>query len=689
VEREIDFDSSDRTIPPSKRRLRRMKALHVVAGRRTVGLRRRLFTRPVRSAVLLACVGLVLFAPLLLDDSMFRPAHVLRPSEDTILINQTAVILERPNVKLTSGTVSLPPSMTGRARTGEALAALVKGGSARMALRSPVFVIDMSGVDPKTADPDLAGLLDAIGRFGSDPSPLVAALQGGDFETLVVRDGVIVFGLGGGRSLTLTGFEAEIGIKRRTVATLKGSALFQGELVRFDLVVGARVERRWSSRVPIKGKVESSLFQAVIDGQLDLARGVALSAANVELSVPNVRALARSFGHMWPSGAGFKDFTARGTLDWSGPTLDITRGRYRLDGNEATGSLSLTLDPERAKIAGTLAFGAFDLRPYFTSEPVVAATTAAAAAGVAINGTATSAAAGAQALDASQASGPVAKEIAQPVKLPAPSQPSPVPRTILAALAAAPDVRWPMLGHVDADLRLSAEQVQIGSFEAGQSAASLTIQAGQLVFNVAEMLLDDGARAVFEFGSSGTASYPNYVLRGRLEDADLSLVSQVLAGVALARAKGKVVFNLTSSGTSGIDILSRIAGKVDVAMPEGGMIACNHRSLALAAKPTRPVGDRTAGDVCGAGLTVAPVTLGAKLNSGLVIADKVDVTAGDELVSLKGTFDLVTSGIDMALTAGPVLPLRPDGSRPDPLRTDRSVVTMKGRPDALAITAVP
>jgi len=685
VEREIEPNSSDRTFPPSKRRLRRIKALHVVAGRRTASLRLRLFTRPVRSAVLLACVGLVLFAPLLLDDSMFRPAHVLRPSEDTILINQTAVILERPNVKLTSGTVSLPPSMTGRARTGEALAALVKGGSARMALRSPVFVIDMSGGDAKTADPDLAGLLDAIGRFGSDPSPLVAALQGGDFETLVVRDGVIVFGLGGGRSLTLTGFEAEIGIKRRTVATLKGSALFHGELVRFDLVIGARVERRWSSRVPIKGKVESSLFQAVIDGQLDLARGVALSAANVELSVPNVRALARSFGHMWPSGAGFKDFTARGMLDWSGPTLDITRGRYRLDGNEATGSLSLTLDPERAKIAGTLAFGAFDLRPYFTAAPVAAATTAP---GSTVT-TVTTVAAIAQALDASQAAGPVAREMAQTVKPPAPSQPPPMPRTILAALAAAPDVRWPMLGHVDADLRLSAEQVQIGSFEAGQSAASLTIQAGQLVFNVAEMLLDDGARAVFEFGSSGTASYPNYVLRGRLEDADLSVVSQVLAGVALARAKGKVVFNLTSSGTSGIDLLSRIAGKVDVAMPEGGMIACNHRALALAAKPTRPVGDRTAGDICGAGLTVAPVTLGAKLNSGLVIADKVDVTAGDELVSLKGTFDLVTSAIDMSLTAGPVSPLRPDGSRPDPLRTDRSVVTMKGRPDALAITAVP
>ncbi|MDZ4840706.1 MAG: AsmA-like C-terminal region-containing protein [Hyphomicrobium aestuarii] len=664
-----------------------MKALHVVAGRRTAGLRRRIFTRPVRSAVLLACVGLVLFAPLLLDDSIFRPAHVLRPSEDTILINQTAVILERPNVKLTSGTVSLPPSMTGRARTGEALAALVKGGSARMALRSPVFVIDMSGGDSKAADPDLAGLLDAIGRFGSDPSPLVAALLGGDFETLVVRDGVIVFGLGGGRSFTLTGFEAEIGIKRRTVATLKGSTLFHGELVRFDLVVGARVERRWSSRVPIKGKVESSLFQAVIDGQLDLARGVALSAANVELSVPNVRALARSFGHMWPSGAGFRDFVARGTLDWSGPTLDMTRGRYRLDGNEATGSLSLTLDPERAKIAGTLAFGAFDLRPYFTAAPIVSAT--AAAAGLATNGTVTTAAAVAQALDASQTAGPVAREISQAVKPPAPSQPPPMPRTILAALAAAPDVRWPMLGHVDADLRLSAEQVQIGSFEAGQSAASLTIQAGQLVFNVAEMLLDGGARAVFEFGSSGSASYPNYVLRGRLEDADLSLVSQVLAGVALARAKGKVVFNLTSSGTSGIDLLSRMAGKVDVAMPEGGVIACNHRSLALAAKPTRPVGDRTAGDVCGAGLTVAPVTLGAKLNSGLVIADKVDVTAGDEFVSLKGTFDLVTNGIDMALTAGPILPSRPDGSRPDPLRTDRSVVTMKGRPDALAITAVP
>lgn len=660
----------------SKWRARRLRSIGRFAGRRAASgaasLSIQSRSRPVRSSILLGLVGLLLLAPLLLDDLVFRASYLLRLSEDAIAIDRPAVISSQPPVRLASGLLSLPPSPTGKVRTGEAVVALVRGGDARMALRAPVFEVDLSG---GAAGPsDLLADGPSVEVSPGTPSPLIEALLGATFETLAIRDGTIVFDLGQGWRESLTAVDGEVAIRRRYSATFKGTAQLRGEVVRFDITVGARASRgNRQSRLPVRGRIESAVFQATIDGQLELdQQSVSIAGTQIDMTVPNVRGLARALGHMWPSGPGLKDFAARGTLDWSGSTLALNRGRYWLDGNVATGTLSLTLHKERPQIVGTLAFATFDATPYASRSPQASETP-----------------------DAAQ-------NTLRSQDLQAAVQPR--PQSLVGHLKRVPDIRWPMIGMVDADLRLSAEQVRLAAFEAGQSAASLSVKAGQLTFNVAEILLDDGSRAVAELGVSGTASYPNYTLRGRLEEADLATLSQSLTGVTAIRGKGQAVFDLASSGASGADAIGRLSGKLDVGLPDGGTIACSHRTLLAAAKS-----GRTGQDVCGSSLSVAPTTIALRFNAGRLVAERAEAIAGNETVSVTGSLDLDSSLVDVAVMSGPLPPKRLDdvGLEPsrlnipdavpaqgEPTRSDagssaKTIVVLRGRPGALVATIVP
>ncbi len=606
--------------PSAQRRWRRLRAIRKFSSRRAGEL-----ARAIRAAALLALVGVVLFSPLLLDDLVFHASYLMRPSQDSITIDSAAHISTQPDIKLQSGVLSLPPALSGKARTSEALAALVKGGAARLALKTPVFTIDLS---PSTRSPSETDISFSEGSLAIVLSPLVDALQGGAFETLMVRDGTVIVKLAENRSERITNLDADIGIKRRSATRIKGSATLRSETVQFDIMLGARIERRGASRFPLKGRVESAMFQATFDGRLDADQTVDFQASTAEVSIPNVRSVARWLGHVWPSGSGLKDFSARGSLDWSGPSITMNRGRYWLDGNEASGALSLKLSTERAQVAGTLAFGTLDVSPY-----------------VGIAGQ-----------DASAV----------------PSTP------LLPTLKAATDVRWPLVGVLDADLRVSAEHVKANAFKAGRSAASLTIRNGQLLFNLAEMLFDGGSRGVGEFAINGAPSNPNYVLRGRLDDVEMAAVSATIAGPPMVRGRGHIVFDMAASGASGLDLLSRLNGKLEAGLAEGGVIACSHRPLSAAARTQAPA------ELCRSSLNVEPAILSASLSNGILRAERVEVIAGDELLRLSGTADLVASSIDVAITSG-VAAKPANGAAP----LDRTVMTVRGRPEQIAVTVTP
>lgn len=568
-------------------------------------------------AGLLALVSVVLFSPLLLDDLAFRTSHLLRPSQDAVSIEEPTLINEQPRLTLLKGTLSVPPALSGKARTGEALAALVKGGSARLALKSPVIQIDLA---PAPLDDDRPGGLDQT--LHGFVSPLLSALDDGAFETLTIRDATVIVKASGGTGYVLDDVNADVSVKRKTAMRIKGTLTFRGEPVTFDTTLGARIGRRGAARMPVKAQIQSGLFSATFDGRLDTGGALMLTAAS-EIAIANVRTVARWLGHPWPSGPGLKDFSAHGALEWSAQAIAMQKGVFRLDGNEARGTLALMLAPVRPALAGTLAFEVADLTPY-----LAASSPATPPAPVAATGT-----------------------------------------SLMAQFKAARDLTLPLAGLIDADVRVSAEKLTIGSVQGQNGAASLTLHDGQLLLDLAEVTMAGGGSARGEVAIQGWATTPNYVVRGQLDDVELADFTTPLVGLQVLRGRGGIEIDLKASGASGMDVLSKLTGRIDLAMPNGGTAACSIKGIALAAQS--PEGNEAA-QPCRAATTLGPLKASALLNNGIVTIDRFEAVSGGDHMRLSGGVDLVTSVIDVAVSAQPVA----TGE------AVRDLVKVRGRPEA-------
>ena len=584
-------------------------------------------------AAVLAAVSLALFLPLLLDDLAFRAAYLLRPSQDAIVITEPIVVSEQPRLTVNSGTLSVPPALSGQARTADALAALLKGGNARLALNQAVIQLELS---PQTID-DLAF------EAGSPPGPpvlidsaLMSALEDAAFETLSVRDSTVMLKSDGGRVDTLEHVSADITVKRKTAVRLKGSFKFAGEGLNVDATLGARIGRGSSARMPLKAHVQSGPVNINVDGRIELGQGLQLIAPVADVTIASLRSVARWLGHVWPSGAGLKTFAARGSAEWAGQTISFQKATFAMDGNEASGALTLNFGSARPAIAGTLALQDASLAPYLQIE---SATTA----------------------------GPV----------PAP------PKSVIGVLKAARDLTLPLIGLIDADLRVSAETVAIGPLKAGRSAASLALRDGQLLFNLADMVLPGGGTAEGEISIQGAATTPNYAAHGRLEGVELGELTTALAGTQILRGKGDVRFDFKGSGRAGMDLLSRLNGEINLDMSRGAAATCTVAELAEMAA-------RDSGDGCKSATILAPFKAMAASNNGVLGFDQIEAMSGSNRMRLDGNFDLVTSAMHFNITAtSPPNGISVQGEQPADVEAAREVIAVRGRPDEAKITVRP
>jgi hypothetical protein len=569
----------------------------------------------VRSALtfagLLALVCIVLFSPLLLDDLAFRTSYLLRPSEDAVTFAEPVLISDQPRLTLLKGTLSVPPALSGKARTGEALAALVKGGSARLALKSAVLVFELT---PQPLDDEATGLDQVLHGL---VSPLLNALNDTAFETLMVRDTTVNIKSASG-VFVLDDVNADVSVKRKTAMRVKGTAMFRGELLNFDTTLGTRIGRRGTARMPVKAQIIGNLFQATFDGRLDVGGALLLTAAT-EISIPNVRSVARWLGHPWPSGPGLKDFQTSGALEWSAKSIAMQKGTFKLDGNVAAGALSLTLGPVRPAIAGTLAFEAADLSVY--------------------------------------AMPPVAQ-----------AAPFDAGSSLLAQFKGARDLTLPLSGLIDTDVRFSAEKITLGAILGQGAAASLTQHEGQLLLDVAEVSFAGGGRARGEVAINGWATTPNYAVRGQLENVELGDVSTVLAGLPMVRGRGTLDVDLKASGASGMDVLSKLSGRAGFTMPDGGTVSCSMKGIAAAAQAPK------AGDAnpCRLATPLAPFKASGVVTNGVLTIDQFNAVSGEDQMRMTGGVDLVTSVIDVGVSSRPVT----TGE------AAHEIVKVRGRPEA-------
>lgn len=573
-------------------------------------------------AAVLALVGVVVSAPVLLDDLVLRSGYLFRSSVDSLEIAHAVALTDQPRIRLTGGTVSIPASFSRKPRAGEALAALLKGGNVRLELASPRFEIDLTApAGDEEVKPGAAGASPEPGVAGS-ASPMLSAISDATFERLNITNGVVRIVFKARPEAVLEEFNAEIIVKRKTALRFKGQFRFRGEIVSFDATLGSRLERRGTSRVPLKAQLLADAINASFEGRLDWRDGPVLSATSADVTVPNVRSLARWLGAAWPSGAGLKDFGAAGALEWGDGILSMRHGQFQLDGNEASGALQLNVNGARPALVGTLAAGTIDLWPYLDEGAAETETGG----------------------------------------------------SLLARLRAVRQAAPPLLGYLDADVRLSADKASLAGLAGEHLAAGVTLKDARLLLDLASLSLPGDGQVHGELTIDGWASPPTFALSGTIERVDLAAATTAIAGTELVGGTGGISTNVKAAGLSGLDLLSRLDGDLKATLPEGGSATCSLTSIVAAARAEAP----DLAEPCAQRTPLGPSTLVAKLNQGILTLPGFTGGSGPSLVRLSGSVDLVTKILDLKLERPP-----PPGSNPAPAEAP---ITVRGRPETLKFT---
>lgn len=312
-----------------------------------------------------------------------------------------------------------------------------------------------------------------------------------------------------------------------------GSLTWRGDTVRFNIQADQPISflRRGTSSARIE--IESPAANVSFVGEAHLTDNPHLRG-RLSLSTGSVRGLLRELGIDIGTGAGLDMLELSGQISLLGPTAIISGLGMRLDGNRGEGSLKVDIEPDHIGLQGTLAFDTLDLNPY---------------------------------LAASDGPDPVGEPV------------DPITRAIDLS----------DLQKAVADIRISANRVEMEGLRLGETAGTLTVREGALTAGIAQTALHGGiAMGTVTVTPQGDgvdarldASMEGIALAGML--ANLG-IPQRLDGTARATA------SLSGSGSSLGEILSSLSGETRLVVREGAIRGIDLPAVIEAVSSRRLVG---------------------------------------------------------------------------------------------------
>jgi AsmA protein len=550
--------------------------------------------RPLLAAfVTLAAISLALIVPLLVggpgSDPVFTGAYVRAASHGSFTLSAPVTLLDAPRFVLEQGTISLASAKDGTAGSGAALSSLLTGGGADLILDGATLVFDRSPPSDG-ANGSTAAIADAMG-------PMVTALASRKFGTLVLRNATIIIKTPRGAEETLHSVTGELRSKAETSLEAKGTFRLRGEEFAFD-ISGASPHGKKDTPIALRASLKGRLLGARLEGRLVRGERLQITSPNTELTVPNLREAARWLGADWPEGQqGLGAFEAKGPLDWSEGSLSFESARFTLDGNAATGALSLTLGGDRPKVEGTLAFDSLNLGPYLAPS--------------------------------APATRMLAADWLTFIR---------IPGTVSSSL----------IREIDADVRISARSVAVADQVLGRCAASLSVKDGKLLADLAEIELDHGGTGDGQVGVDMTGGEPRYSIRGRLESFDVGKMVGQRLGRATLEGFGTVDVDLAGEGDTEAAVLASLSGKVEVDMPDGGRLGVDVEGLAAAAGTATQPG--IWGAAADGATSVDSFVAKFAATGGVFTAEAVKAETGEKVVTAEGTVSLAERALDVTVS---------------------------------------
>jgi AsmA protein len=477
----------------------------------------------------------------------------------------------------------------------------------RFVLDAPVFNLNASGMNVEA---------NSEHEDGATIPPLFEPLIAMNFDTLIVRRGTLHVTSTEGDWETLSDVQAELGGWRKGQIAVRGSFVLRGQRLTIDANLtppGEDHPQQWAMKLALKG----DLLEVAFDGLLNAAEDLQI-AGQAELVTVNLRRLARWFGVPIPATDGLNAASVKGQMRWARHSVAIENAKVGVDGNEATGALVLNMAGERPLIDGTLAFGALDLDPYVEA---------------------------------------------------ARSQSFVFDRQ--TASWSAFDLAFPLIKHVDADLRISAPKVVLRNFALGRGAATITVRSGKLLAEVAELELHSG-NASGQITADTTGLVPRYSVRGRIDDLDAATATAAVFGPTLLSGRATLFADLAGTGQTPAELLRQLSGKATLTLPEGGKVLLDVGALRAAARDRLPAGW---GTIARGQTAVEPFEAKAMVDNGVIVPEVARVRVGGFDLGAGGRIDMVEQTLDLHLLVAPAAPYDRAGSTAD---TASAMIALRG-----------
>jgi len=394
---------------------------------------------------------------------------------------------------------------------------------------------------------------------------------------------------------------------------IEGSGIWRGEEVSFSAAVETPFDFVNGGATPIEMQIESAPVDMTFAGIADDYPSSRLSGP-LTLSTASLRRFAAWLGNPIGPGSTLGPASLSGAATFRDGVLAVESAELALDGNSASGALKVAAQ-QRPEIEGTLAFAELDLTPYFANLSRAFRTA----------------------------------ESWRDIRL---------------------DTDW--FRALTADVRLSADSVQLGGFRSGATAAALSLRDARLEVGLARAVVTGGVLAGdLAIVDSGEGPDAAFEAQFRATDAGVAELAPLLGLPARITGTASAMIDAASRGGSLGAVVDALAGSARLGIRDGAVPLFGIAELSAPHGAPRGPADP---------LVVTPVTsLDATMSfsGGSGTIERVGVAApsfsaeavgrvkfGDGGLSLEGTIRPAASG---GAGDAPVRPFRIEGTVRQPV----------------------
>jgi uncharacterized protein involved in outer membrane biogenesis len=428
-------------------------------------------------------------------------------------------------------------------------------------------------------------------------------------RALHVRKGRITLGRNGS---TIKDIYAHLNVSEDTGAVSGfGSLALRDTTVRYTVETGSPDMTAATESIPVRLDLDSKLVRAKISGNASYQTEFKLDG-ELEAEIDDLRKFLRWTGVRLPDGESLKTFTAAGTFHLSGPNLTFDDGTFTLDGNKAIGLLAIATTPAaRPRFEGTLAFGRLVLDPYLGKS---------------------------------------------------------TPQTETGSPAKASLLDGALARYFDADLRISAAEIEARTLKLGRAGFTISAKDGIVSGEIGELKLCGGSADGRVSLDLEEATTPMDVV-ANLTDISLDSCLESFGVNLPVRGTGAVKAELSTSGGTLADFSHTVTGTLVLAVKDGSVpVDLSH----LLAATTPLEEDGWSGDN---GSQFTQLDANCRVIAGVIRCASVTMQTAQGSVSSGGTVDLSSQTLDWNLSVTDDI----DGAKTSQLtEQDKTKVSIRG-----------